>query len=79
MKIGVDLGAEKRTLVAGLGAHYQPGDLLGLQVVVVTNLEPTKIRGIESEGMMLGVGCSDRNDIAILTLNKEAPNGSTVE
>ena len=79
LKVKVNLGEEERTLVAGLGAHYTPEELIGLQVIVVTNLQPATIKGIESNGMMLGVGCSDRNDIALLTINKEAPNGTRVE
>ena len=79
LKVKVDLGAEERTLVAGLGAHYTPEELIGLQVIVVANLQPATIKGIESNGMMLGVGCSDRNDIALLTINREAPNGTRVE
>lgn len=79
LKVKVDLGGEERTLVAGLGAHYKPEELVGLKVIVVTNLEPAIIRGIESNGMMLGVGCSDRDDIALLTLNREATNGARVE
>ena len=79
LKVKVDLGGEERTLVAGLGAHYTPEELVGFQVIVVTNLQPATIKGIESNGMMLGVGCSDHNDIALLTINREAPNGTRVE
>lgn len=79
LKLSVDLGEEVRTLVAGLGAHYTPEELVGLKVIVVANLEPAVVRGIESNGMMLGVGCSDRDEIAIVTLNRDAPNGTPVE
>ena len=79
LKVNVDLGGEQRTLIAGLGAHYDPQELIGLKVIVVANLQPTIIRGIESNGMMLGVGCSDRDDIALLTLSRDAPNGAHVE
>lgn len=79
LKVKVDIGGEERTLVAGLGAHYRPEELIGLKVIVVTNLQPALIRGIESNGMMLGVGCSDRDDIALLTINRDAPNGTRVE
>jgi methionyl-tRNA synthetase len=79
LKVKVNLGGEERTLVAGLGAYYTPEELMGLQVIVVTNLQPATIKGIESNGMMLGVGCSDRNDIALLTINREVPNGTRVE
>lgn len=79
LKVKVGMGSEERTLVAGLGAHYQPEELIGLRVIVVANLQPTTIRGIESNGMLLGVGCNDRESIALLTINKDAPNGARVE
>ncbi|HSP54217.1 MAG TPA: methionine--tRNA ligase subunit beta [Dehalococcoidia bacterium] len=79
LKVTVDLGDQDRTLVAGLGGHYTPGQLVGLKVIVVANLEPATIRGIESNGMMLGAGCTDRDDIALLTVNRGVPNGTRVE
>lgn len=79
LKVTVDLGGEERTLVAGLGGHYVPEQLVGFKVIVVVNLEPTTIRGIESNGMMLGAGCTDRDDIALLTVNRDVPNGTRVE
>ena len=79
LKVTVDLGGEQRTLVAGLGGHYRPEELVGLKVIVVANLQPATIKGIESNGMMLGVGCRERNEIALLTTNRDAPNGAAVE
>ena len=79
LKVQVDLGQEQRTLVAGLAAFYTPQQLVGLKVVVVTNLEPATIRGVPSQGMMLGAGCSDGEDVALLTINKDVPNGTPVE
>ena len=52
IKLEVDLG-EKRTLVAGIGQDYTPEDLLGKQIVVVANLEPTRLMGVESRAMLL--------------------------
>ena len=49
----IDLGDEQRQLVAGIRAHYAPEDLIGKQVVVVANLEPATLRGVESQGMLL--------------------------
>jgi methionyl-tRNA synthetase len=49
----VDLGNERRQLVAGIRAHYAPEDLVGRQVVVVANLAPATLRGLESQGMVL--------------------------
>jgi len=79
LKVRVDIGGEERTLVAGLGAHYQPEELIGLKVIVVANPQPAIIRGIESNGMMLGVGCHGPENIALLTINKDAPDGARVE
>ncbi len=53
LKLEVDLGFEKRTIVSGIALHFQPENIVGKQVVVVTNLAPRKMRGIESNGMIL--------------------------
>ncbi len=53
LKLEVDLGFEKRTIVSGIALHYQPEDIIGKQVTVVTNLAPRKMKGIESAGMIL--------------------------
>lgn len=79
LKVTVEMGSEQRTLVAGLGAHYRPEELLGLKVIIVANLEPAIIRGIESNGMLLGVGCNDRENIALVTINRDMPAGARVE
>ena len=55
-----DLGTEERQLVAGIRAHYDPAALVGSQVVVVANLEPAKLRGVESQGMVLAASDGDR-------------------
>ncbi len=53
LKLSVDLGSETRTIVSGIALHYQPEEIVGRQVTVVTNLAPRKMRGIESNGMIL--------------------------
>jgi len=53
LKLGVDLGSEVRTIVSGIALHFKPEEIVGLQVVVVANLAPRKMRGIESNGMIL--------------------------
>jgi methionyl-tRNA synthetase len=53
LKLQIDLGFEIRTIVSGIALHYQPQDIVGKQVVVVANLAPRKMRGIESNGMIL--------------------------
>lgn len=53
LKLSIDLGTETRTIVSGIALHYAPENIIGKQVVVVTNLAPRKMRGIESNGMIL--------------------------
>lgn len=53
LKLEVDLGFEKRTIVSGIALHFDPAAIIGKQVIVVTNLAPRKMRGIESNGMIL--------------------------
>lgn len=53
LKLEVDLGTEKRTIVSGIALHYAPEEMVGKQVIVVTNLAPRKMKGIESQGMIL--------------------------
>jgi len=53
LKLGVDLGTEVRTIVSGIALHFKPEEIIGRQVVVVANLAPRKMRGIESNGMIL--------------------------
>ena len=53
LKLEIDLGFEKRTIVSGIALHFKPEEIVGKQVVVVANLAPRKMRGIESNGMIL--------------------------
>ncbi len=59
LKLEVDLGIEKRTIVSGIAQHYTPEEMVGKQVIVVTNLAPRKMKGIESQGMILTAEDSD--------------------
>jgi methionyl-tRNA synthetase len=59
LKLEVDLGNEKRTIVSGIALHFEPAAIIGKQVVVVANLAPRKMRGIESCGMILMAENSD--------------------
>ncbi len=79
MAVDVDLGGERRTLVAGVAHQYAPEDLLGLKVVVAVNLQPARIRGIVSQGMLLGANCHSDETIALLTISRNVPNGTPVE
>jgi len=76
-KLTIDLGTEKRTLVAGLAEHYTADDLKGKKIVVLTNLEPRKLRGILSEGMLLAAVEGD--NVSILIPDKDLPPGARIE
>ena len=78
LRLTVDLGGDRRTLVGSLAQSYQLEELRGLKVVVVANLVPARIRGIESQGMLLGVGCEQANAVALLTVNRPVPNGAPI-
>lgn len=72
----IDLGSEERQIVAGIKGHYAPEALVGRQVVVVANLETAKLRGVESQGMMLAASDGDR--IVILIPEKKVSPGVKV-
>ncbi len=72
----VKLGEEERNLVAGIKQSYTKQELIGKKIVVVTNLKPAVIRGIESQGMLLA---ADRGEeISLLTVDRDVPSGSEV-
>jgi methionyl-tRNA synthetase len=76
VRMGIDLGGEKRQIVAGIGKAYQPEDLVGMTIVVVANLAPAKIRGVESRGMLLAAVDGDK--IALVTVDRETKAGCEV-
>jgi len=76
LKLTVSLGEEQRTLVAGIAEHYTPAELVGKKVVVVANLEPAKLMGVESNGMVLAA--SSAGTLAVLTPDRDLPPGSRV-
>ena len=78
LKLTVSLGAETRTIVAGIAQHYAPADLVGKKVVVVANLEPAKLMGIQSQGMVLAGSTDDDGALAVLVLDRDLPAGARV-
>ncbi|OLA99714.1 MAG: methionine--tRNA ligase [Candidatus Rokubacteria bacterium 13_2_20CM_70_12] len=76
LKLTVSLGGEPRTLVAGIAEHYAPAELVGKKVVVVANLEPVKLMGIESNGMVLAASIEGK--LAVLTVDRDLPPGATI-
>lgn len=72
----IDLGEETRQIVSGIAANFTPEDVVGKKVIVVTNLKPVKLRGVESQGMILCA--SNQDDLDIVTIVKNLPNGTKV-
>ena len=72
----IDLGDETRQIVSGIAKYYQPEDLVGKQVVVVTNLKPVKLRGVESSGMILCA--ADKKHLSIVSVDQPMPNGTKI-
>lgn len=76
LKIEVELKEEKRTIVAGIAKYYSSEDLINKKVVIVANLEPKIMFGIESQGMILAV--KDENNLSVLVSEKDIENGSKI-
>lgn len=76
LKLTVDIGKEKRNLVAGVAEFYKPDELIGKQLVIVANLKPAKIMGIESNGMLLAA--SKGKKLTVLSVDREIDPGSKV-
>jgi methionine--tRNA ligase beta chain len=77
LKLEVDIGSEVRTIVAGIAESYSEKDIVGKRVVIVANLEKKRIRGIESDGMILAVTGKDGKPV-IISPEGEVPEGSEV-
>lgn len=76
LKLTVDLGTETRTILAGIAEMYEPEELVGKQIVMIVNLQPRKIRGIESQGMLLAADVDGQ--AILLQPETEVPAGSRV-
>ena len=77
-KIKIDLGTEEKQIVSGIKTHYTPEQLIGKKVVVIANLEPAKLRGVESQGMLLAASTENKEQVVVLTVDKDVPNGSKI-
>jgi methionyl-tRNA synthetase len=74
----VDLGDQQRQILAGLRGYYEPADLVGKQIVVVANLAPRMMRGLESQGMLLAASSADRSQIIVISPEKTIEPGAGV-
>jgi methionyl-tRNA synthetase len=77
LKLRVDIGSEVRQLVAGIAEAYDPAALLNKKVVVVANLKPARLMGVESNGMIVAASVDGRPVLA--TFNEEVPNGAPLK
>lgn len=77
LRLAVDLGGERRQLVAGIAKRYEPDVLIGRRIIVVANLEPARIRGVESQGMLLAAVDADGQPV-LATFDTPVPAGSRV-
>ncbi len=78
LKLSLQLGSETRTIVAGIALAYRPEELTGRKIIVVANLKPAKLRGIESQGMLLAASTPDKKQMRLLTVDGDIPSGSRV-
>ena len=77
LKLQVDLGTEQRQVLSGIAKYCLPADLVGRQIVIITNLEPRQMMGLESQGMVLAAG--DGEVVSLLTLDKEMLPGTLIK
>jgi methionyl-tRNA synthetase len=77
-QLKVRLGAEERQLVAGVAPYYKPEELVGKRILVLANLEPKKIRGLESKGMLLAAVSDDQSKVVLCTVDREIEDGTKI-
>lgn len=77
LKLQIELGGETRQIVSGIAKFYSPESLVGLKLVVITNLAPVKLRGVESNGMILAASEGDK--LSVVTVPVDMPNGAVVK
>lgn len=76
LELRIKIGDSTRTLVAGIAQEYAPESLIGRKIVVVTNLQPRRVRGVESQGMLLAADAGGR--AVLLTPDQDVPSGVRV-
>lgn len=78
-KLTLDIGElGERTICAGIKPYYSADELKGMKIVIVANLAPRKLRGIESHGMLLAASSNDKEKVVLLTPEKNIENGSKI-
>jgi methionyl-tRNA synthetase len=80
LRLQVDLGEEKpRQIIAGIAQHYAPEEVVGRKIIVVSNLAPRKLRGLESNGMLLAASIGEDGRPVLATFTEEVPNGARLK
>jgi methionyl-tRNA synthetase len=79
VRLQVDLGTERRQVVAGIAGRYEPESLVGKNVVIVANLKPAKLMGVESNGMVLAATVGQAGEPTLLEVADDVPPGSIVK
>jgi methionyl-tRNA synthetase len=76
LRLQIDIGNEKRQIVAGIAQYYKPEEMIGKNLVIVSNLKPAKIRGVESNGMLLAAKSGKK--LVLVTTDNEIPPGAEI-
>jgi methionyl-tRNA synthetase len=79
LRLMVDIGTEVRQVVAGLAEYYRPENLIGMKVVVVTNLQPRRLRGVESNGMIIAASEGEHGRPVLVTFKEDVANGARLK
>ncbi len=74
----IKVGDEEKTLVAGIKNHYSKEELVGKKIIVIANLEPTELRGVKSEGMLLAASDDSKENVVLVTVDKDIESGSRI-
>ncbi len=77
LKLKINIGDEERTLVAGLAKYYKPEEMIGKKIIVIKNLKPAKLFGVESKGMLLAAS-NENGELALLTPEKDISPGAKI-
>jgi len=78
LKLKIDTGLDIRTIVSGIAEYYDPEKIIGKQISIIANLEPRKIKGVESQGMILMAEDKD-GKLVMVTPSEQVSNGSTIK
>ena len=78
LKFRLKVGEEERTVLSGIAGHYSPDALVGKTLVLLSNLAPRKIRGVESQGMLLCAAEDDDSNLSLLTVEKPIRDGADI-